>query len=127
MIFGLVIGTLNDPHIVCCLCYVINNFLYYFRVNLEDRRVKDVSSTSNTTKFDEPYDNILNWPISRQTCIIMYAILNIFIIVATFIRSAALESFFMKTFENLHNNMFNAIIRSTMHFFNTNSSGKCPF
>jgi ATP-binding cassette subfamily C (CFTR/MRP) protein 4 len=30
----------------------------------------------------------------------------------------------MKTSMNLHNNMFNAITRATMYFFNTNSSGK---
>lgn len=90
---------------------------------MEDRIFSYVVLDNSTTGINVPYDSVLGWPIYRQTCIVVYAVLNVSMIAFIFVRCAVLVSFFMKTSENLHNNMFNAIIRSTMHFFNVNSSG----
>eukprot|EP00102_Acyrthosiphon_pisum_P018651 XP_016655861.1 PREDICTED: probable multidrug resistance-associated protein lethal(2)03659 isoform X2 [Acyrthosiphon pisum] len=62
--------------------------------------------------------------ISRQFCVIMYAILNLTLLIVIFIRCAMFVSVIMDSSMNLHNNMFNAITRATMYFFNTNSSGR---
>ncbi|KAL4089621.1 hypothetical protein QTP88_024632 [Uroleucon formosanum] len=62
--------------------------------------------------------------ITRQFCIIMYSVLNLTLLVVIFIRCAMFVSVLMGTSMNLHNNMFNAITRATMYFFNTNSSGR---
>lgn len=108
---------------LCVSIDTVKSSLFCFRVNLEDRRFNYVLLDNSTTEIDVPYDSVFGWPISRQTCIVIYAVLNISMIGFIFIRCAVLVSFFMNTSENLHNNMFNALIRSTMYFFNVNSSG----
>lgn len=60
---------------------------------------------------------------SRLTCIVIYTVLVISLIVAIFVRSAIFVTVCTRASLNLHNRMFDAIIRATMHFFNTNSSG----
>lgn len=104
---------------------MINRSLFNFRGKLDDRLSKNGSLNNNKTEIDDLNDYILGWPISRDTCIIIYAVFSFSILVAMYIWCTQLTSFFMKTSKNLHKNMFNAIIKSTMHFFYTNSSGEC--
>ncbi|XP_025405942.1 probable multidrug resistance-associated protein lethal(2)03659 isoform X3 [Sipha flava] len=83
------------------------------------------TSTDNSTSTTDEVSNILlGWTISRQTCIIVFAVFTFSMILATLIRSATFVSVCMKASMNLHNKMFNAITRATMYFFNTNSSGR---
>lgn len=63
------------------------------------------------------------WTASRPTCVVIYTVITLSMVVVVFVRCVMFVSFFMNSSMNLHNNMFNAIIRATMHFFNTNSSG----
>ncbi|XP_026807199.1 probable multidrug resistance-associated protein lethal(2)03659 isoform X1 [Rhopalosiphum maidis] len=105
-------------------------------VNLEELVFRNTSSvnddllTSNdnnstTTSTTSVISNkLLWWTISRQTCVIVFAVLTFSMILATLVRSATFVSVCMRASMNLHNKMFNAITRATMYFFNTNSSGR---
>lgn len=64
------------------------------------------------------------WSITRQTCVIVLIVLTVLLIFATYVRAFTWIVFCMKSSVELHNKMFNAITRTTMYFFNTNSSGK---
>lgn len=85
---------------------------------------KLIATYNSTSTIDKVSDTLLWWTISRQTCIIVFAVLTFSMILATLIRSATFVSVCMKASMILHNKMFNAITRATMYFFNTNSSGK---
>jgi len=63
------------------------------------------------------------WVISRHSCVIIYTVINVAMIIVVLIRCATFVSVFIGTSMNLHTRMFNAITRATMYFFNTNSSG----
>lgn len=62
--------------------------------------------------------------LSRLTCVIIFAVLTLSIIISALVESTLLASLCTTASMNLHNNMFNSITRATMHFLNTNSSGK---
>lgn len=81
-----------------------------------------VDNNTSTTSVESP--TLLWWSISRQMCVVVFAVLTFAMILATLIRSATFVSVCMKASMTLHNKMFNAITRATMYFFNTNSSGK---
>lgn len=111
--------------------------LIFFRVNLEEHVFRYENSVDNsklittsnntynsTSTTDEVSDTLLWWTISRQTCIVVFAVLTFSMILATLVRSATFVSVCTKASMILHNKMFNAITRATMYFFNTNSSGK---
>ncbi|KAL4089661.1 hypothetical protein QTP88_024660 [Uroleucon formosanum] len=55
---------------------------------------------------------------------IIYAILMVSLIVTATIRCTIFVNITTKASINLHNQMFNSIIRTTMFFFNTNSTGQ---
>jgi len=59
----------------------------------------------------------------RRTYVLVYGLLIVSMIVAILVRSAVFVSVIMVASKNLHRTMFDAIIRATMLFFNTNSSG----
>lgn len=80
----------------------------------------ETEKTGNSTSAKQ---TLLWWSISRQTCVTVYAILTVSLIVVVFIRAGLFVLFFMNVSTNLHNDMFDAIARATMLFFNTNSSG----
>jgi ATP-binding cassette subfamily C (CFTR/MRP) protein 4 len=118
--------------------YIIFKLKYFYRVNLEEHVFyHDNNSLKNNTLRETPYNNnatnykisdtLLWWTISRQTCIIVFVVFTFSMILAILIRTAIFVSVCMKSSINLHNNMFNAIVRATMYFFNTNSSGNYNF
>lgn len=82
------------------------------------------TTDNNTSTTGAITDTILGLSITRETCIIVFAVLTFSMILATLVRSATFVSVCMKASMNLHNAMFNSITRATMYFFNTNSSGK---
>lgn len=90
--------------------------MYSYRVNLEDHVFSNLRSVSTS-------DN--SWgPISRENCCLIYAFLIQMIVMTAVIRSATFVSVCMTASTNLHDNMFNALSRATIYFFNTNSSGQ---
>lgn len=110
------------------LIYILIWWLtFYFRVNLEENKFrleKNVSNINKTPITNNVLSNaLLSWSISRETCVIVYTTITITMIAAVLMRAALFVSFFMNISKNLHNNMFSAITRATMYFFNTNSSG----
>lgn len=64
-----------------------------------------------------PYLNI------RQSYGVVYSFLIISLVVSMFISSSMFVSIHSRSSINLHNMMFNSIIKATMYFFNTNPSG----
>lgn len=62
--------------------------------------------------------------MDRQTCVIVYCLIIMSLIVSILIRSSIFVSVTMRSSIELHKNMFNAMTKATMSFFNTNSSGK---
>lgn len=97
--------------------------LHYFRVNLEDLvfdHVKIKSTHNGTTPVN---GELFRFPINRQTCLAIYAILNVTIVGIVLVRCATLVSLFVTVSINLHKKMFNTITTATMYFFNINSSG----
>lgn len=68
-------------------------------------------------------DTLMGWPVSRQTCVNVFALITLTVILVTAVKSIMFVSVCMKASMNLHNKMFYSIIRATMYFFNTNSSG----
>lgn len=86
-------------------------------------RVDNSSLTLDSTSAKNVY-SLMEGCISRQACIVIFAILTFSVIVVILIRSAMLVSVCLKASLILHNAMFNSITRATMYFFNTNSSGK---
>ncbi|CAH1736130.1 unnamed protein product [Aphis gossypii] len=94
-------------------------------VNLEDNVFRNTESKSmNTNNFMTYTISDSHRVISRQCCVIVYTVINVTLIIVVFIRCATFVSVFISTSMNLHTNMFNAITRATMYFFNTNSSGR---
>ncbi|BES95625.1 Multidrug resistance-associated protein [Nesidiocoris tenuis] len=83
---------------------------------LESQINSTFRSTENTT-----IDPVV---ISRETCIIVFSLITVLTVIITLIRSFDFFHFCMKASMRLHNNMFQSITRATMHFFNTNNSGR---
>lgn len=111
--------------------YVYYNYLikiyFFYRVNLEEyvfRKVETGNTYNSTSNINDSSSKLMWWSISRDTCLIVFAVLTLMVIVLTFIRSFTFVSVSMQCSMTLHNKMFNAITKATMHFFNTNSSGK---
>lgn len=63
----------------------------------------------------------------HQIYMSIYAIIIILMIASLLIRASTIVSFFIAVSMSLHRKMFNAVIRATMYFFNTNSSGNTTY
>jgi len=61
---------------------------------------------------------------STHTYLYIYACIMTTLFVVTIIRSFSFYKYCMSCSSNLHNSMFNSIIHTNMHFFNTNPSGR---
>jgi len=82
---------------------------------------------SSTSVAENELNTFEWWSISRQTCITVFATLTLIIIIIAAIRSVLFVSVHMKASMTLHNNMFNSLIKATIYFFNTNSSGNYSY
>lgn len=78
---------------------------------------------NDTSTVHDSSDTYLTVTQFRQNCLIIYAGLIIFLIGTWIMRNSILVSVCMRASNNLHNEMFNSIIKTTMNFFKTNSSG----
>ncbi|CAI6364367.1 unnamed protein product [Macrosiphum euphorbiae] len=85
-------------------------------VNLEEHVFRDVTNVADN-KF-------IWWSISRQTCINVFTATIVIMIITAVIRSVLFVSVCMKASMTLHNNMFKALTKATIYFFNTNPSGR---
>lgn len=103
-------------------------FFFFFRVSHEEYYIfcqKNNVSTENVTSVFSDWSSTLLLPADiHQNSIIIYSILIIASILAVLIRAATFVSVCITASINLHKKLFNSIIRATMSFFNTNSSGK---
>ncbi|XP_015377601.1 PREDICTED: probable multidrug resistance-associated protein lethal(2)03659, partial [Diuraphis noxia] len=115
--------------IICILTQVLasgGDFWMTYWINLEEHvfYVVKTLSTNDNNPTDNPSTTLLWWSISRETCFIFFGIITLLMMVAIIIKSIMFVSVCMKSSITLHNNMFSAITRATMYFFNTNSSGR---
>ncbi|XP_016663044.1 probable multidrug resistance-associated protein lethal(2)03659 [Acyrthosiphon pisum] len=115
--------------ILVCICTQVltsgGDYWITYWVNLEERvfgATKPISQNNSTT-VDSSVEQ-MQWIVSRNTCIIVFAALTILIVLATLAESTLLVSVCTTASTNLHNEMFHAITRSTMNFLNKNSSGR---
>jgi len=108
-------------------------FVYtLFRVNQEVYEFHNFFNTSHDTNTSVPRDPHYNASASllsnfQQHFAIIYVLLIVSLIISGIIRSAIFVKITTKASINLHNQMYNSIIRTTMFFFNTNSSGNYYF
>ncbi|XP_060850142.1 probable multidrug resistance-associated protein lethal(2)03659 isoform X2 [Rhopalosiphum padi] len=95
-------------------------------VNLEDNVHRNNTETNSTNISNFIFYALSDTPlvISNPFYVITYSIINIAMLVFIGIRCAMFVTVLIRASTNLHNNMFNAITGATMHFFNTNSSGR---
>lgn len=95
------------------------------RVNLEEVRSEP---EGNLDVIFNKMKNILRaenfWDFSTETCIYIYTGITVATIIVTLTRSISFFTLCMKSSVKLHDRMFNSIIRGSMRFFNTNSSGR---
>lgn len=103
-------------------------YFYFFRANQEEYVLQNENSTSindhilTNHKLSFIIPKSLNLNV-RQICILIYVVITISMIVSLIVRASTVASFFNAVSMNLHRKMFNAVVRATMYFFNTNSSG----
>lgn len=98
----------------------------FYRVNLEEhvfRSVSHLEPENNSTLTRHNSNILIQWIVDRQTCIIVFTVITISVIISTLVRSAFFVSVCITSSTNLHNRMLGSIIRATMCFFNKNPSG----
>ncbi|KAF2880617.1 hypothetical protein ILUMI_25557 [Ignelater luminosus] len=83
-------------------------------VKIEEHRTSHHHSTPVETYYS----------LSRKQCIIIYAILILTTVTVAVSRSFFFFTICMRASVNLHNKMFRSIIRASMRFFQTNTSGR---
>lgn len=95
--------------------HFFNITFFLYRVNLEEHVFRNVINVAD--------NKLIWWSISRQTCINVFSATILILIITAVIRSVLFVSVCMKSSMVLHNNMFKALIKATIYFFNTNPSG----
>ncbi|XP_008186888.2 probable multidrug resistance-associated protein lethal(2)03659 [Acyrthosiphon pisum] len=116
---------------VCIFTQVLasgSDYWITYWVDLEDHyfRVTEQFVATNNVTFAtiQPTDGLMPWIVSRQTCVVVFAILTLLIIIFAFTELALMISICTTASSNLHNQMFNSISRATMNFLNKNPSGR---
>ncbi|XP_060872288.1 probable multidrug resistance-associated protein lethal(2)03659 isoform X2 [Metopolophium dirhodum] len=100
-----------------------------FWVNQEVYQIYNTNNTfcNNSTHSLMILDSFSSLPWFsnfHQHFVIVCALLMVSLIVSVIIRTTMFVRMTKKSSINLHNRMFNSIVRTPMHFFNTNSSGQ---
>ncbi|PSN47509.1 hypothetical protein C0J52_02251 [Blattella germanica] len=102
----------------CILAQVTVSGADYWMTKIEEFR-----NFSNTTSHNE--ENMPSyWLPDTETCIYVYAGLIAAIIIFAIGCTMSFFKICMKASENLHNTMFESIVRASMWFFNNNPSGQ---
>lgn len=100
---------------------VIDWWMAYWTTQEELRVFYD--GKNNSALGDEDHFR-LEQILSTNTYLYIYTSIVTTLFVVTIIRSFAFYRYCMRCSSNLHNSMFNSIIRTNMHFFHTNPSGR---
>ncbi|CAH1738402.1 unnamed protein product [Aphis gossypii] len=111
---------------ICIITQALTSFGDFwitYWVNLEEHVFQNKGNASTLTFHDSLSDVVWWMTISRQTCIYVFGGITFFLIFFTSIRLITFVSISMSASINLHNNMFNTLIRATTYFFNTHLSG----
>ncbi|XP_026820568.1 probable multidrug resistance-associated protein lethal(2)03659 isoform X1 [Rhopalosiphum maidis] len=111
---------------ICIITQVLTSagdFWITYWVNLEEHVFQNKNNESTITFHDSLSDVFWWMTISRQTCIYVFGCITFLLIIIITIRLITFVSISMSASINLHNNMFNTLIRATTYFFNTNLSG----
>lgn len=95
------------------------------RVKLEESVFHNVNLS--TPIITNSIYTIFSWSINRETCIYIFTAITFLIVITISLKTLISVSVCMKASKNLHKNMFNALIRAKMNFFNTNLSGQDYF
>ncbi|XP_027849264.2 probable multidrug resistance-associated protein lethal(2)03659 isoform X1 [Aphis gossypii] len=103
----------------CWITYWVNLEDHYF--GLTEQLVGTKNDTFTTI---QPIDESIPWIVSRKTCIIVFTILTLLIIISAFTEIVFLVSICTTASSNLYNRMYNSITRATMAFLNKNPSGR---
>ncbi|KAL5233619.1 hypothetical protein ACI65C_001029 [Semiaphis heraclei] len=90
----------------------------------EYHNLLNISYSKNTSVPQDAYSETLLLSNFQQYYIMIYVVLMVSLIVSVIIRSAVFVKMTTKASMNIHSQMFNSIIRTTMFFFNINSSGQ---
>lgn len=77
----------------------------------------------NNTSLGQP-DPDKWWDFSRNTCIYIFSAITALTVIVTLVRSFVFFITCMRASTRLHDTMFSSITRTTMRFFNTNTSGR---
>lgn len=110
--------------LTCILSQVVTSggdlWITYW-VNLEELVFHNVHLSTPIIK--NSINTIFWWSINRETCIYIFTAMTFLVVIIINIKSLVSVSVCMDASKNLHKNMFNALIRAKMNFFNTNLSG----
>ncbi|CAI6360542.1 unnamed protein product [Macrosiphum euphorbiae] len=90
----------------------------------EYQELLNTSYSNNTSVSLDSNSASLSLSNYQRYYVTIYFILTVFLIVTAIFRSAIFVKMTTKASINLHNQMFNSNIRTTMYFFNTNSTGQ---
>lgn len=91
------------------------------RTSQEEARSAKLSTNATSAHGSSDYDDNI---LSTQMCITVYSILIAMIFLVTITRSISFYSVCIKASRTLHDNMFNALLSTTMRFFNINPPGR---
>lgn len=92
------------------------------RISQEEKRL---TYSNNTTKFDFIHEESGSYDVlSTKICIIVYSVMIATIFLVAIARSISFYNVCIKASRKLHDNMFKALISTTMRFFNINPPGR---
>uniref|UniRef100_A0A1B6EFU5 Cystic fibrosis transmembrane conductance regulator n=1 Tax=Clastoptera arizonana TaxID=38151 RepID=A0A1B6EFU5_9HEMI len=94
--------------------------------NISISTTPTITETSTITNVTLEEDNFTNIPftVDRNTSLYIFSALTLATICVTLVRSFLFFYSCTKASKRLHNHMFDSITRTTMRFFNNNSSGQ---
>ncbi|XP_022166683.1 probable multidrug resistance-associated protein lethal(2)03659 [Myzus persicae] len=115
--------------LVCILTQILSSGADYwitYWINLEEKIFRtNTPLVSDSTSLKDSSDALLtSWTASRQTCVIVFAMLTFLIIISALVQSTLQVYVCTKASMNLYNRMFSSITRATMTFLNKTPSGR---
>nr|BAN21406.1 ATP-dependent bile acid permease [Riptortus pedestris] len=114
-----IISEYPEIYYTCSLLKCSLMFILFPRVNLEDHVYMDNNTQISSSIFD-----IVNKYPSREICLYIFTALILANIILSILRSTFFFSVCIRISQRLHNEMFTAVSRSPLRFFNENHSGR---
>jgi ABC-type multidrug transport system fused ATPase/permease subunit len=94
------------------------------RIFYEEQISSGMWKGDNNSSPADGHNSKLEQMLSTHSYLYIYTSIVTTLFVVTIIRSFAFYKYCMRCSSSLHNSMFNSIIRTSMHFFHTNPSGR---